>query len=82
MNAKDIGILIRLLYMTPDNANDILVVLHISKQAKWATKKKVWPIQDVECHPGKGLYQRAIINPLYIHMFNGCDMRVRPCQKS
>ena len=63
MNAKNIGVLIRLLYMTPDYANDIFVVLHISKQAKWAKKREVWPIQDVECHLGRGLCQRS----LFIH---------------
>ena len=84
VNAKDIGVLIRLLYMTPDNSNDIFVVLHISKQAKWATKREVWPIQDVECRFGRGLCQR----PLFIHHTFTCSMDVIrefvlvECQKS
>ena len=79
-NAKDIGVLIRLLYMTPDDANDIFIVLHISKQDKWATEREVWPIQDVPSW--MGVMSKAIIHPLYIHMFDGCDTRVRPCGMS
>ena len=58
MNAKDIGVLIRLLYVTPDKAKDIFTVLPISKQAKWTKKREVWPIQGVQCCLGRGLCQR------------------------
>ena len=68
VNAKDIGVLIRLPYMTLDNANDIFVVLHISKQAKWATKREVWPIQDVGCHFGRGLCQSLYSSIIHSHV--------------
>ena len=60
MNAKDIGVLIRLLYVTPGKAKDIFTVLPISKQAtcKWTKKREVWPIQGVKCRLGRGLCQR------------------------
>ena len=31
---------------------------------------------------GKGVMSKAIIHSLYIHVFNGCDMTVRPCEMS
>ena len=68
VNAEDTEVLILLLHMTPDNTKDIFFVPHIPKQVKWTKRRRVWPIQDVQCRLGRELCQRL----LFIRAFSGC----------
>ena len=74
MNAEDTEVLILLLDMTPDNTKDIFFVPHIPQQVKWTKRRRVWPIQDVQCRLGRELCQRL----LFIRAFSGCVTTARP----